>query len=391
MNPRKGGLAIPAGAFNVTSANVAGLKQAVRDARSGTARRIVGFIGDSTRFGTGSSPGTNVANALWAAGPTPQLAKTLTGIGIPTNCNTLMGFGVLTMNNYAGASNYDGLRVTAGTWNASTSTFGGLGATIAVTGSQFTFAPKDTAGLAQSANRATIISKNPSAGRSILVRANSATALTISNDNSKADDVPRSDTASFTATTAMGLQAGSAAAVGFIGIMTYLNTETAMTLVSGGWPGSAAADWNVNPTTFGPIMVIPVLGMSHCFIELTINDENDSVVHITAYKASIQALIDACVSAGVTVTLVVGGPSAPNPPEATHQTLAIQMTYWQALYDLATLNNLSLLDLNIAIGSYAYANSIGIMWDVSHLTATGYAVNKAQAFSNFIVYAAALP
>lgn len=363
---------------NAKYANTVGLRSAIFGAKTGTARKRVLFCGDSTTTGVGSSSGTSNLNALWTLSPIAQL-RTLLNAGLcPTNINTFMGGSSATdMANY---KLYDP-RISTTVWTFPAITTHSIGGKIFQHGTaagQMNFTP----GSGFTFDCAEILCLDPAATRSILVRANGATAATISNVG--VANTPRLVTVTgiSPAITVVGFQPGTSAVVFVVGGGAYATGETAMALYQGGFGGSKAADWNDTGLIYSAVSAIPALAPAHTFLELTINDEN-AATDLTTYKSHIQALITAAALSG-SVTLVVGGPSAPNPPEATHTSLVTQMTYWQALYDLAVLNDISLLDMTIGLGSYDDVNAAGGMSDVSHLTAAWYGVDhKARVYYNF--------
>lgn len=369
--------------FNAKYSNTVGLRSAIFGAINRTARKRVLFCGDSTQTGVGSSPGTSNLNASWPLAPAAQLRTLLNNGGVPTNINTFMGGTSATdMANY---KLFD-TRISTTVWTFPAITTHSIGGKIYQHGTaagQMNFTP----GGGYAFENAELLCLDPALTRSILVRANGGTVATISNVGIA--NTPRLVTVTgiSPAITVLGFQPGTSAVVFIVGGGAYQTGETAMAFYQAGWGGSVAADWDDTALIYSAVNAIPVLAPAHTFLEITINDEN-APTNLTLYGTYMQALVTAALLSG-SVTLVVGGPSAPNPPEATHSSLATQMTFWKALYDLASLNDVSLLDLTVGIGSYANMDAAGYMSDVSHLTAAGYAF-KASIYYNFFRQVAAL-
>lgn len=357
-------------AYNVTRANTVKLRAAIFGARNGTKRSRIGWYGDSTTWGTGSFPSNpSTSDAKFPLGPRPRLAALLTARGVPANINSFVGCGVITANNYGNAGGYD-VRVTTNAWAAEATGPGGAHFQCATAANQLTFTP----GNGFTFDRAEIFMRDPAAGNSLEVRANGATALTVGNVGTV--DTPRLVTATFANTTAMGVRPATAAKVVILGINCYKSTENALNFLNFGFPGAVLTDWDT-ATIYSGIAWAAGLALDHVFIEMDINDPNQATgqAGVTTEK---KKMIDAFLAVGTGVTLVVGGPTAPNPPEATHTALAVQDAYRAINYTIANdpayIANVSILDINMAMGGWDGANNAGWMNDVSHPNTTGYQI-----------------
>lgn len=102
-------------------------------------------------------------------------------------------------------------------------------------------------------------------------------------------------------------------------------------------------------------------------------DANDAGTGVSpaVFKANMQTVINTAVTAGTDVVLLAGLPM-----NGTDLTL-----FTKALYELADSNNLPLIDLQAAFGSFAAANALGLYYDTTHLVAAGYAMAARTIFN----------
>lgn len=104
------------------------------------------------------------------------------------------------------------------------------------------------------------------------------------------------------------------------------------------------------------------------FINLGINDYRSGGLGITTaqYKANIQKLIDRAKISGDVILC------APNDIDPASQGSIPSIQFNQALYELATANNVPLIDFSIVIGTYAESVSNGTQRDSLHPNQAGY-------------------
>jgi hypothetical protein len=146
---------------------------------------------------------------------------------------------------------------------------------------------------------------------------------------------------------------------GHVGLDCY-DAGTGISVMNAGVSGWKAADFN--GAGFGPSDTLDVLEPDLLIYNVGINDWGAPTGE-TAWKASVQTVIDRAVAVGADVLLCVpintGNGNRP--------------TFAQYLRDLATLNGLvQPLDLGVALGNLAQATAAGDMIDSLHPSTQGY-------------------
>lgn len=154
-----------------------------------------------------------------------------------------------------------------------------------------------------------------------------------------------------------------------IGYRAYNSTVKAVDFINIGRGSSLAATWLVQTVAYNifPVFTTMCATASLVIIKLTTNDAAVPTAEAT-YKSQMQTLITAARAGGASVLLMTGSPTNP----AT-DAIANQLAYRQYMRDLATTNNLPLLDLWAVDINYATLVSRGFMFDNRHKNKAGYA------------------
>jgi lysophospholipase L1-like esterase len=162
------------------------------------------------------------------------------------------------------------------------------------------------------------------------------------------------------------------------------STKTRVNIMNCGWSGSTSGNWatfaNAHSAGFSFATVAPDLTI----LELGINDFNTSV-SLATYMANMQTLITTIKNAGSDCILLTGAPwDAVNSgiPYAT------QTTFWSGMQQLATQNNLRMINIYNRWGDFSAATTAGLyatgsFSNSSHPSAKGQ-LDYAQAIFNAI-------
>jgi hypothetical protein len=249
---------------------------------------------------------------------------------------------------------------------------------------------------------------NPAAGGNFDVgTATTGVLANVARDAGLATNVPRLITTNVgsTVSTALQLTNKSTTAVNIMAANVYLSSVFQLMMYSAGIPGARSNDWVSDPASF-PFAAragLATLNPKWMFIELTINDARLGT-SIATYKANLQILIDEQVARSGGVCLVVGNQRYTGTDtdinNGTETSLALQETYRQACYDLATLNDIPLIDMWTLLGDWDALNALGYMAietggfpSASHLLGTGANPGnqaKAAVYKNFFAEVKAL-
>ena len=355
--------------FNLTASSGAKIKAAVSRARN--SQGLARFLcqGDSTIFGYGSG-----FNANFAA----YLRQALIANGVPSRFNSWMGTGSqLTNSSYA---DYDG-RLSFLSGSAVCSTFAPtvIGQTENVFGGSW---------IGVSANG---VNFTPSQPFDRVLVTYQTLAGSFGTGAISVDSVDLANTINANTGGALGLGSGlNTCALGnhtinvrgtggggglrITSIVTWDSTASYVDILQAGVPSSRVAFHNDgafgssprNATMFGLLNQatgsIPVDVVLLC---LTINDSNGGTT-VSAWSTAMQSLINAYLSRGSQVVLLIGAPSST--AQATNGTLD---AYIAEAKTFATALNLPLFDLKARWGSYAASSSKYA--DTLHPNASGYA------------------
>jgi lysophospholipase L1-like esterase len=374
-----GNVVISADQTFTTQFQVAGLPKwsaAVRATLSGQRNARVIFIGDST------TAGYDASNSLLAGNNKVESVPTVVAGLFP---NSLGGITSLSgSQNAPNTANYDH-RVSFGFgWGFSSvsSTAGQILGAYALesTGpTDFTFTP------GKAWDTAELYYQGYDAGGTANVSINSTGSIGIITTLS-----PGSSTASYTFNKAtftktlgndtFNTRRLTGTKYDFDAFVLYNSTVKEITVMNAGWSGAKAADVVAGTGPWSTLNGLATYAPDLVVVDLGINDWNQATATTEAsFKASMQSIINAATGAGADVLMIVPLPSG------TANGIAHEDAFQTYIHDLATLNNLPILDFISLWGSYATANANGWMSDTLHPNAVGYA-QKAQS-----VYSAIWP
>jgi lysophospholipase L1-like esterase len=145
-----------------------------------------------------------------------------------------------------------------------------------------------------------------------------------------------------------------------VGLDCY-DAGTGISVMNAGVSGWKAADFVL--ATYGVADTLDVLEPDLVVYNVGINDWGGTPTAESAWKASVQTVIDRAVAVGADVLLCV----------PIHTGSGNRPAFAQYLGDLATVNGLvAPLDLGLALGSLAQATAAGDMIDSLHPSTQGY-------------------
>jgi lysophospholipase L1-like esterase len=383
--------------FNFSQTNTQLLRDAIDGANGGTSRDRVLWIGDSTLWGAWSD-GVD-STGLRADSTAVHLAGLLNSNICPAVLDSWVGCGDKTTN--AQMKKWSPFFTGSTSWNP------GAAAAYAIGGQMFNCTTNAVAlGWNKGVNYDTIevLCANPAAGGNFDIgTATTGVLQNVARDAGLATNVPRLITVNVGSTVsgAVQLTNKSTTAVNIMAVNVYLSTEFKLAMYSAGIPGARSNDWVADPATF-PFAAragIGTLDPKFVFIELSINDARLGT-SIATYKTNLQILIDLIEAGGGGVCLVVGNQRYTGTDTdingGTETSAALQLTYEEALEELATLNDIPLINMRTLLGDWAALDALGYMAietggfkSPSHLTSSGN-LAKAGVYEDFFAEVAAL-
>ena len=163
---------------------------------------------------------------------------------------------------------------------------------------------------------------------------------------------------------------GSTYAIGVgVGSPTSLDVENA------GLGGSVASDWAPGGSFITAYPTAKASGTNAAIVELDANEALTGVA-VGTYKTNMQTILNDLVTTRAIPTLLVLSPSmVPGGGGYAAVSQATWDSFCSAQYDLADQYSLPLLDLTHRYGSWAAANTAGLMADQVHPNGAGYASN----------------
>jgi lysophospholipase L1-like esterase len=155
------------------------------------------------------------------------------------------------------------------------------------------------------------------------------------------------------------------------GIILYDSSNPEITVLNAGWSGAKSTDVAGGTSPWATTKDgIAVYDPDLVVIDLGINDWVQGTSE-SDYKTAMQAIIDAAKNAGSDVLLVVPVPSNGYPSQTNFQ---------DYIHDLATSNDVPVIDFMDLWGSWSQANTNGWMSDSLHPNATGYEQKAEDIF-----------
>jgi hypothetical protein len=337
--------------YNAKRANTNKWRTARGCVRAGRRNARILLCGNSITAGfgaTGNGSGSNMASKTY---PT-FLAQALSAAGLNASWQNFIGG-----NNYADFTAADS-RINMGGWvNAGLGSFGAnvlMKSTI--TGAPMSFTPLTPVDTVE------VLATRNLAGVAITIAVDGGATLATYNPFASGSlQIGSSGPISLGSLGLHTIQANlsSNTQTFLIGIIAYNSTQKEVSVLRGGWNGAVASDFNnVNWTYTDGIKVaapdLSLLGISR-------NDPGNATA-LPAYTASLQSIIDACkLSGDVGLLIEPLGNLAP----------ATFAPYGDALYHLAQLNDLFLIDSNALWDGYA--NTVAWYGDGIHPNDFSYA------------------
>jgi hypothetical protein len=350
-----------------------------------TANKRALFIGDSTFAGQGAGGGTGIDGARVLAVPYKARDR-LAALGINAICEAVVG------------DNNNG--ITQALWNA-------YRPDVTITGTLATSSQSPTVGgigIRQAAGAAiTKTSTIPidtvefwyprsSAFGTLALSIDGGTATTYSEANATADYVKTTISGLALAAHSFAFSVASGTAHGPFLINCYNSAVPAVQIFNAGARNWTSTNWVVATGPASPLNAIATIAPHLVIINLGINDYRQAGTTIATFKANMQALINASVSAGATVILVVPTPigSYSTVTDAWSQA-AVRTAYGE----LAATNGCALIDTPALLFGAGYSGAVnpatftelnagGRMFDTLHpnnngiYQVEGYAIGDAM-------------
>jgi lysophospholipase L1-like esterase len=352
---------------------------AVRAQRAGKRHARIMCIGDSTTMGYGANGATVVNNDRAGSYPT-HLSGILTDRGSKGSWQNVVGNGNVP-SELLSFQKYDARSVWGPQWGpSSVRTAGGFThRNGAGTPGPLVFTPTEPWDTAE----VYLYQGEPTATQSLKVLINSTEKASVTTHFWETTSgnlkriIVKADTVGMHT---LSLTPAVSGVIHVVGWLTYNDAEKEISVLNAGWGGATAAAWNEGTQQLAPIPVIKSLNPDLAIINLGINDGTpvDPLLSKDQFKSQIQNLIDAARSSGADVMLV-----APNDgyPVDFGQRYGVLGT---ALQEMAAEQSLAFLDLRTVMGTWAQANTAGLMRDAVHPNSAGYAV-IAEAIADVIM------
>ncbi len=342
---------------------------AVNAARAGQRNARLLCLGDSTTFGQGALSTAITGNDKSASWPTVLAAKSFGGV--PGRWDNTIGTGNITASTYGSFDNRLTMGSGVGQGGAGSESLGGTPFARTSAGNFFVWTPGVPVDTFE------IYYCQQSGGGIFSFAVDGGAATQVNTNGSTA--VLKTTVSVARGNHSLSLDHVSGAKSFVYSVIAYDSAQKSVQVLNAGWPGVKATDYAVSASPFSPLNVFDDYAPDLTVLDLGINDWNQATPTTqTAYKAAMQALISAAKAVGSDVLLVVPVPSG------TTSGTANQASFQTYIYDLAASNGLPVVDMIARWGSWASANSAGLMRDTLHPNSTGYA-DKAAAIAAAII------
>lgn len=349
---------------NFRPSNTLHLMAGLARVRDGTGRLIIACgPGDSTTAGTGAATGTSGQVGAYPLSWPAQFQSLLAARFTTTGSNSLFGQinrGVVT---YA---SFD-TRATFGSgWAASTFTSIGPMWANSTTTNALSFVPADSFDSID----VFYTSNTAPAQATFTVNVDGGAALATVDANVTAALRKLTITGIALATHTINIQrTGAGGILNIAGIVAYNSTAPGINIWNWGDHGTKAATWSASTGVWSLVNSLGTYAPDVMIYGLGINDE-DVTDHAT-FKTQVQTIVTKQLLTGDCIIAI------PNPVNPAANTQAGQNDIRAALLEIATTNNLPVIDRTLEMVSYASANANSWMYDNLHPNQAGYAVVAA--------------
>lgn len=368
LSQPRGGGGTP-GLFNFKTSQFAKTKAALARVSGGTGRGKIVCIGDSTSFGEGSGTGGNGRIGCMPKSWPAKLAASLSALGISAVNENKTGSSGITTTTVTIAENRNsvkpGFNPASAGWILSSSTTAG--------GVLFTNTTDATSVLSYtppiSVSKIELIDLTVSTGGSITYNIDGGSETVLSQAGSSTLRSTVIDCGSLGSHTLnVKRVAGNAFVVGVRG---WDDTVKSFDIWNLGNCVSQTSDWitTANPWSSLSAATTYCADADLVIIDLTINNALLSPTsYNTTYPTQMQSIINAAKAGGADVMLMTG-----NPSRVDIIADSVQQQFRQALKDLATSNNLPMIDQYAKYTDWVTLNALGWMFNANHPNELQYA------------------
>lgn len=336
--------------YNLKASNTRRLRAKLAAAKAGTGLCHIACAGDSLTAGYGATPGVS--------GYPSVLRSLLATLGYPTT-----GTGLVPLYN---AITHDPQWTYGGGWTGATLTQPFQSTYSSGQTATFTSTAAGTVVEIVSFGVTTAFNYTIDGGSAQTFTPNGASAVQLLTVTGLANTT---HTVAITSTSAAGTFLISAGVRGTSGV--YVSNY--------GLSGSKTTDWTVSSNAWlnPESSFLGARSNDAVLLELGINDAGNAVA-LSTYQTGLTQLVTDAQATGADVLLAVS-----NPSDTGTITQATWSSYTSRIYDVADARDVPVLDLTDRYGTYTQTNTNGLMADVTHLNAAGYA-DKARAWANVL-------
>jgi lysophospholipase L1-like esterase len=146
----------------------------------------------------------------------------------------------------------------------------------------------------------------------------------------------------------------------------YLSTAHKARVLGCGNSGATSTSYCNQSQGFAAPQMMTALNPKLTILNIGINDWETGVA-LSTYSANMQSMITKILAQGDCILM---GPNSTGNVASE----ATQLTYIQAIRQLAFNNNIPMINIRSVLGAYATANSAGYMYNNLHPSTTGYAI-----------------
>jgi len=340
-----------------TNMQLVDFRAAVAKTQAGLSNTTILEIGDSTTRGSGAA--TLDAGARQLA-PTDVLARRLIDAGISANVSSQIGGSGVTL--VADLANYNPTVSVGAGWSFQAVASISQRLTNSTTVNPIDFTPLDAAGAPLVFDTIEVYYiQYVSYARLTIGVDGGAAAFTSTPANGPIVEKATATVALGTHTVNIAKHAADAAKImTVIGWVCYDSTKKQVLCLNAGIAGKAIGTMGSNPgytTAFSEIEIIqPHLSIINCCI-----NDSGALTNTSTYRSLLQGLITKCLLYG-SVILRPGNPVQPRDMEP----------YLSINRELASANNIPIIDLSDMYGDYNTYNDLGMMYDLLHPNNIGY-------------------